>query len=150
MDQHHASLKTMADSHWRDADRAEFIAAWNDEVARLSEYSENILDIVAGLLLPVWKRLPDEPTRVYRLQTDGGERNRTNGGAPSRQSPASRHCMYDYPYAQRFIGPPANSTALRFGCVRSKKPSTGRKNRSIADLPDGRPGRPTGSSRLTD
>jgi len=74
MDQHHASVQTMAESHWRDADRAEFEAAWNDELAQLPEYSESILHIVAGLLLPVWKRLPDESTRVYRLQTDDGER----------------------------------------------------------------------------
>jgi hypothetical protein len=74
MDQHHASIRTMADSHWRDADRAEFVGAWNDELAQLPEFSENIFHIVAGLLLPVWKRLPDESTRVYRLQTDDGER----------------------------------------------------------------------------
>ena len=32
------------------------------------------IHIVAGLLLPIWKRLPNESTRVYRLQTDTGER----------------------------------------------------------------------------
>ncbi len=74
MDQIHASLKAMAESHWRDADHAEFVAAWNDELALVPEFAENILHIVAGLLLPVWKRLPDESTRVYRLQTDDGER----------------------------------------------------------------------------
>ena len=30
--------------------------------------------MVSGLLLPIWKQLPDESTRVYRLQTDDGQR----------------------------------------------------------------------------
>jgi hypothetical protein len=38
------------------------------------EFSEGTIHIVAGLLLPIWKRLPNESTRVYRLQTDAGER----------------------------------------------------------------------------
>jgi hypothetical protein len=32
------------------------------------------LHIVAGLLLPIWKQLPQDETRVYRLQTDDGQR----------------------------------------------------------------------------
>ena len=74
MEQHHASLKMMDDSHWGVAERDVFVAAWNAELAQLPEFSENTLHVVAGLLLPVWKRLPDESTRVYRLQTDEGER----------------------------------------------------------------------------
>ena len=29
---------------------------------------------MTGLLLPIWKRIPDETCKVYRLQTDDGER----------------------------------------------------------------------------
>ncbi len=74
MEHHHASLKTMAGSHWREADRRTFVAAWHSELAEVPEYENSTLHIVAGLLLPVWKRLPNESTRVYRLQTDDGER----------------------------------------------------------------------------
>ena len=74
MQYHHASLRTMTGSHWRVADRKTFAAAWNGELAEVPEYENSTLHIVAGLLLPVWKRLPNESTRVYRLQTDDGER----------------------------------------------------------------------------
>ena len=64
----------MAQTHWRDADRDTFIAAWNAELADLPEFTDSRIHIVTGLLLPIWKRLPDEGCRVYRLQTDEGER----------------------------------------------------------------------------
>jgi hypothetical protein len=38
------------------------------------EYTDSELHIVTGLLLPIWKQLPDDSVRVYRLQTDAGER----------------------------------------------------------------------------
>jgi hypothetical protein len=74
MEHHHASLKMMDESHWQAADRDAFAAAWQGEVAEVPEFADTTLHIVAGLLLPIWKRLPNESTRVYRLQTDDGER----------------------------------------------------------------------------
>ncbi|NOG70839.1 strawberry notch family protein [Roseicella sp. DB1501] len=74
MEHHYASHKMMADSHWQRADRDSFAAAWNREVSEVPTFADSTLHIVAGRLLPVWKRLPDESTRVYRLQADNGER----------------------------------------------------------------------------
>ena len=74
MEQHSVPLKMMAESHWVEVDRERFSAAWLAELAEVPEFSESTIHIVAGLLLPIWKRLPNESTRVYRLQTDAGER----------------------------------------------------------------------------
>ena len=64
----------MVESHWVEADRERFAAAWLAELAEVPEFTESTIHVVAGLLLPIWKRLPNESTRVYRLQTDAGER----------------------------------------------------------------------------
>jgi hypothetical protein len=74
MEQHHATLRSMDESHWQEADRNSFAEAWTAEIAEVPEFSDSTIHIVAGLLLPIWKRLPNESTRVYRLQTDAGER----------------------------------------------------------------------------
>ena len=74
MEQHHATMAMMVDSHWQEADRDTFAAVWQREVDEVPKYSEGTIHMVSGLLLPVWKRLPNESTRVYRLQTDDGER----------------------------------------------------------------------------
>jgi hypothetical protein len=65
--------KIMEDTNWLEADRAAFAAAWTAELAEVPEFSEATLHIVAGLLLPIWKQLPQDETRVYRLQTDDGQ-----------------------------------------------------------------------------
>jgi hypothetical protein len=67
-------VKMMEDTHWLEADRAAFITGWTTELAEVPEFSESTLHIVAGLLLPIWKQLPQDETRVYRLQTDDGQR----------------------------------------------------------------------------
>ena len=74
MESHSLPLKMMADSHWAEADRERFAAVWQAELAEVPTFTDSTIHIVAGLLLPIWKRLPNESTRVYRLQTDAGER----------------------------------------------------------------------------
>ena len=67
-------LKAMAETHWTEVDQTAFAVAWTAEVAEVPEFTDSLLHIVTGLLLPIWKRLPAESARVYRLQTDDGER----------------------------------------------------------------------------
>ena len=61
-------------SQWEPATREAFAAAWEAELAELPEFETSTFHMVSGLLLPIWKRLPDDSTRVYRLQSDEGER----------------------------------------------------------------------------
>lgn len=68
------SLASMEDSLWREIERSAFIEAWEAEVASIPEFSDDTIHVVSGLLLPIWNRLPTESARVYRLQTDDGER----------------------------------------------------------------------------
>jgi len=74
MEQHHGSLRAMEESHWGVTDLGPFVSAWNAEIAGIPAFSDSTIHIVAGLLLPIWKRLPNESSRVYRLQTDDGQR----------------------------------------------------------------------------
>jgi predicted RNA methylase len=68
------SFDALDQTHWEAADQGSFARAWETELADVPVFTESDLHIVTGLLLPIWKRLPDEHCRVYRLQTDGGER----------------------------------------------------------------------------
>ena len=61
-------------SHWQRASEAEFVAAWIKELAEIPLARSSEIHLVTGLLLPVWKHLPRAASKVYRLQTDGGER----------------------------------------------------------------------------
>ena len=74
MERHHVALAALAESQWEDVNCETFARAWSQELDEVPAFAESTIHIVAGLLLPVWKRLPQEATRVYRLQTDDGER----------------------------------------------------------------------------
>ncbi len=74
MEAHNVPIRMMDETHWVQAEQIAFTAAWDAEAAEVPEYADSTIHVVSGLLLPIWKRLPNESTRVYRLQTDGGER----------------------------------------------------------------------------
>ncbi|MDE0032762.1 MAG: strawberry notch family protein [Deltaproteobacteria bacterium] len=60
-------------SNWRKAAEAEWRSLWDAEIAGLPSHRESRFWLAAGLLLPVWDRLPAENMRVRRLRTDDGE-----------------------------------------------------------------------------
>ena len=74
MEQHSFAKAALAETLWEEAGREAFAKAWQEEIAGLPEFTESTFHIATGLLLPIWRRLPDENCRVYRLQTDDGER----------------------------------------------------------------------------
>ena len=74
MEAQNVPVRMMGETRWVEADRSVFASAWVAEVAEVPEFAGNTLHMVTGLLLPIWKRLPNDSTRVYRLQTDAGER----------------------------------------------------------------------------
>ncbi|MCH2239939.1 MAG: strawberry notch family protein [Blastomonas sp.] len=66
------ALSHLPETAWAEVDEETFSAVWQTEVTEVEEFTTSELHIVTGLLLPIWKRLPEESTRVYRLQTDDG------------------------------------------------------------------------------
>ena len=60
-------------SNWRRADEAHWRMLWEQEIAELPTHRESRFWLAAGLLLPIWDRLPAENMRVRRLATDTGE-----------------------------------------------------------------------------
>jgi hypothetical protein len=67
----HSALE---ESNWQEIDQEAFARLWSKEVAAVPEFSATTFHVVTGLLLPIWKRLPFDNPRVYRFETDDGER----------------------------------------------------------------------------
>jgi hypothetical protein len=67
-------LDALAETHWQPAERKLFCEQWQAEVSAVPEFTTSTFHIVTGLLLPIWRRLPDHDCQVYRIQTDAGER----------------------------------------------------------------------------
>lgn len=74
MDEIRFEVRQLEETNWEEVDEQSFSAAWEAEVASLAEFSVSTMHVVSGLLLPIWKLLPQDYCRVYRLHTDEGER----------------------------------------------------------------------------
>jgi len=82
-------VRAMGETHWVAAARTAFASAWKAELAEVPDFTKSTLHMVTGLLLPIWKRLPHESSRVHRLQTDAGERIIGRRVSPAWASSAS-------------------------------------------------------------
>jgi hypothetical protein len=74
MERQNIAVESLPDSHWRKTDLRTFSELWTRELETVPEFTESRFHLVTGLLLPIWKRLPEKNPRVYRFQTDDGER----------------------------------------------------------------------------
>ena len=68
------SKARLAASHWHVATQEEFSSHWLKELDEIPPTRSSAIHLVTGLLLPVWKHLPRGNSKVYRLETDDGER----------------------------------------------------------------------------
>ncbi len=112
------ALNHLAETSWEEVDERTFATIWKAELAQVDAFTQSELHIVSGLLLPIWKQLPEESTRVYRLQTDDG--TRIVGRRVSPAWAASATASADAPV----LSPPQALALLRDG-------------QTILDLADG-------------
>ncbi|RWY78477.1 methylase [Rhizobium leguminosarum] len=95
MDELRFEVRQLEETNWEEADEQAFVLAWNTEVASVPEFSTSTMHIVSGLLLPIWKLLPQDFCRVRRLQTDDGERIVGRVIAPDRLAGLCRNFGID-------------------------------------------------------
>ncbi|ABA24820.1 conserved hypothetical protein (plasmid) [Trichormus variabilis ATCC 29413] len=67
-------VEQLESSTWQQVSAEAFIAAWSKEVDALPKFTTDYLHLVTGILLPIWKILPQENSRVFRLQTSDGQK----------------------------------------------------------------------------
>ena len=67
------SIQELQNSHWKEVSIDEFTKGWEAQIKDLPEFRESYLNLITGILLPIWDKLPRETPRVRRLTTDDGE-----------------------------------------------------------------------------
>ncbi len=59
-------------SNWEPVSIDAFRSAWDAEVADLPDTETRQLQLLTGLILPIWTSIPGENTRIYRVQPENG------------------------------------------------------------------------------
>ncbi|OOO27814.1 methylase [Agrobacterium salinitolerans] len=95
MDELRFEVRQLEETNWEGVDEQAFAIAWDTEAAAVPEFSTSTMHIVSGLLLPIWKLLPQDFCRVRRLQTDDGERIVGRVIAPDRLAGLCRNFGID-------------------------------------------------------
>ncbi|WP_242059468.1 MULTISPECIES: strawberry notch C-terminal domain-containing protein [Nostoc] len=67
-------VQDLESSTWGQVSIDAFTAAWSTEVDALPKFTTDYLHLVTGILLPIWKILPQQNSRVFRLQTSDGQK----------------------------------------------------------------------------
>lgn len=66
-------LNALTETAWDPVDKETFATCWAQEIAAHPKTAVSNFHVVAGLLLPIWKRLPHGNPRVYRFTCNDGE-----------------------------------------------------------------------------
>jgi hypothetical protein len=66
------SLAELENSEWEAIDEEAFRRLWEEEAAAAPKRRTSEFYLITGMLLPVWKKLPEERAKVCRLTTDDG------------------------------------------------------------------------------
>ena len=61
-------------SHWRPVSEIRFRTIWEQEIATIPPFKTDTFFLITGLLLPIWNRLDPTRMRIYRLQTNDGDK----------------------------------------------------------------------------
>jgi predicted RNA methylase len=68
------SVGQLAASTWEEISQTSFEQLWQQEVNQSPPFEVDSFYLITGLLLPIWNRLDAQSMRVFRLQTDNGEK----------------------------------------------------------------------------
>jgi P-loop containing NTP hydrolase pore-1/C-terminal domain on Strawberry notch homologue len=68
------TIEDFEKTSWQAVSVEEWQSRWDEEIAQTPQFVCDRFFLICGLLLPIWQKLDAHSMRVYRLETDQGER----------------------------------------------------------------------------